>query len=139
MASATSPLFGKYRVVRQQDGGIAAAVELRLPTGDKNELRGLDVTRTFSGIWSKGGRVSPHANIGYEFWSDNCADLPDGTSSSRTSQSTPSAWSSRPIHERQWWSTSSAAASFMGADRLSDVSRDRTEPRSTRWSGFRKA
>ena len=65
-------VFGKYRVLRQEDGGLAAAVELRLPTGDKNALRGLDVTRTLvSGIWSKGGRVSPHANIGYEFWSDS--------------------------------------------------------------------
>jgi hypothetical protein len=65
-------VFGKYRLLRQQDGGIAAAIELRLPTGDKNALRGLDVTRTLvSAIWSKGGRVSPHANIGYEFWSDS--------------------------------------------------------------------
>ncbi len=65
-------VFAKYRVLRQEDGGIAAAVELRLPTGDKNALRGLDITRTLvSGIWSKGGRVSPHANVGYEFWSDS--------------------------------------------------------------------
>ena len=65
-------LFGKYRILRQRDGGFSAAVELRAPTGDKNALRGLNVTRTLiSGIWSKGGKVSPHANIGYEFWSDS--------------------------------------------------------------------
>jgi hypothetical protein len=64
-------VFGKYLFLRQQDGGVAASVEVRLPTGDKNALRGLDVTRTLvSLIWSQGGRVSPHANVGYEVWSD---------------------------------------------------------------------
>ena len=64
-------VFGKYRLLRQQDGGLAAAIEVRLPTGDKEALRGLDVTRTLTSlIWSRGGRISPHANVGYEFWSD---------------------------------------------------------------------
>src|SRR5689334_1665934 len=63
-------LYGKYRFFRQDGGGAAAAVEVRLPTGDKDELRGLDVTRTLASvIWSHGGKVSPHANVGYEFWS----------------------------------------------------------------------
>ena len=67
-------IFGKYRFLRRAEGGAAAAVELRLPTGDKNSLRGLDVTRTLvSVVWSQGGRVSPHANVGYEFWSDDVA------------------------------------------------------------------
>jgi len=65
-------IFGKYRVLRQESGGVAAAFEVRLPTGDKSYLRGLDVTRTLvSAIWSHGGKISPHANIGYEFWSDS--------------------------------------------------------------------
>jgi hypothetical protein len=63
-------VFGKYRLVRHDDGGLAAAVELRLPTGNKDALRGLDVTRTLvSAIWSQGGKISPHLNVGYEFWS----------------------------------------------------------------------
>jgi Putative MetA-pathway of phenol degradation len=63
-------IFGKYRIVRHNDGGVAAAIEARLPTGDKDALRGLNVTRTLvSGIWSQGGTVSPHVNVGYEFWS----------------------------------------------------------------------
>jgi hypothetical protein len=63
-------IFGKYLLWRQTDGGIAAAFDLRLPTGDKDELRGLDITRTTASlVWSKGGRISPHANIGFEFWS----------------------------------------------------------------------
>ena len=45
-------------------------MELRLPTGDSDELRGTGVTRTLvSAIWSRGGKVAPHANAGYEFWS----------------------------------------------------------------------
>lgn len=67
-------IFGKYRLFRREEGGAAAAVEFRLPTGDRNAFRGLEVTRTLvSGIWSLGGRVSPHANVGYEFWSDEVA------------------------------------------------------------------
>lgn len=63
-------IFGKYLLWRQGEGGIAAAFDLRLPTGDRDALRGLDVTRTTAAlVWSKGGRVSPHANVGFEFWS----------------------------------------------------------------------
>ena len=63
-------IFGKYLLWRQTDGGIAAAFDVRLPTGDKDELRGLDITRTTAAlVWSKGGRISPHANVGFEFWS----------------------------------------------------------------------
>ena len=63
-------IFGKYLLWRQTDGGIAVAFDIRLPTGDENELRGLDTTRTTASlVWSKGGRVSPHANLGFEYWS----------------------------------------------------------------------
>jgi hypothetical protein len=72
-------IFGKYQVWRHQEGGFAVAAEMRLPTGDKNAFRGLDVTRTLvSGIWSLGGRVSPHANVGYEFWSSEVPISADG-------------------------------------------------------------
>jgi hypothetical protein len=65
-------VFGKYSFFQRGGGGAAAAIEFRLPTGDQNAFRGLDVTRTLvSGIWSLGGKVSPHANVGYEFWSDD--------------------------------------------------------------------
>jgi len=65
-------LFAKYIVMKSADGGLAGTVELHMPTGDKNELRGLGITRTLvAAIWSKGGRLSPHANVGYEFWSDH--------------------------------------------------------------------
>ena len=44
---------------------------MRFPTGDRDNLRGLGVTRTLlSFIASSGqGRFRPHANVGYEWWS----------------------------------------------------------------------
>jgi hypothetical protein len=63
-------VFGKYLLWRQVDGGLAVAFDIRLPTGDEDELRGLDTTRTTAAlVWSKGGRISPHANFGFEYWS----------------------------------------------------------------------
>jgi hypothetical protein len=63
-------VFGKYRFWKQEEGGAAAAIELRLPSGSKDNLRGLGVSRTLiSGVWSHGGTFSPHVKFGYEFWS----------------------------------------------------------------------
>ena len=73
-------IFGKYQLYKHENGGVAAAVELRFPSGDQNELRGLGVTRTLAAlIWSKGGKISPHANVGYEFWSANVPIATDGS------------------------------------------------------------
>lgn len=63
-------IIGKYRLRHDAQGGVSAAVEVHLPTGDTNDARGTGVTRTLvSAIWSRGGKVAPHANLGYEFWS----------------------------------------------------------------------
>ena len=68
-------IVGKYRVLPKADGGIALMVQLHLPTGDEHNLRGLGITRTMiGGVWSMGGRVSPHVNLGYEFWSDSVGE-----------------------------------------------------------------
>jgi hypothetical protein len=68
--------LAKYRFVRfgtelNDTGGIAALVNLRLPTGDRDNLRGLGVTRTLAAVVYSGtfGRIRPHLNGGYEFWS----------------------------------------------------------------------
>jgi len=64
-------VFGKYRFLKAAEGGLAAQVEVRLPSGDPNNFRGTGVVRTLASIvWSRGGRVSPHADVGYEIWSD---------------------------------------------------------------------
>ena len=65
-------IVGKYGVWASQDrrSGVAALVTLRVPTGDADNLRGVDVWRTLlSGAASAGfGRLSVHATGGYEFW-----------------------------------------------------------------------
>lgn len=61
---------GKYHFWHHQEGGLAVEVQLRWPTGDVNNLRGTGVARSsFIAIWSRGGKISPHVNAGYEFWS----------------------------------------------------------------------
>lgn len=65
-------IFGKYRFWQRGSGGMAAQVEIRMPTGDEDNLRGLGITRTqLSAIWSHAGKFAPHATVGYEFWSDD--------------------------------------------------------------------
>jgi hypothetical protein len=66
----------KYRFVKfggptiPDPGGIALVVNTHLPTGSRENLRGLGVGRTLvSGVVSGGrGRVSPHAMVGFEYW-----------------------------------------------------------------------
>jgi hypothetical protein len=69
--------LAKYRFVRfgtglPDPGGIALAVNMRLPTGDREALRGLGVYRTLASLVVSSGarRFRPHANAGYEWWSD---------------------------------------------------------------------
>ena len=75
----------KYRFMKFGDelpdpGGIAALVTMHLPTGDKENLRGLGVNRTGVTIVGSGrmGRLQPHANFGYEWWSDG-VDVPNAS------------------------------------------------------------
>ena len=68
---------GKYRLWRGPNArsGLAAHVTLRAPTGNADQLRGIDPWRTMvSGTASVGvGRLSVHGTAGYEFWSDSVA------------------------------------------------------------------
>jgi hypothetical protein len=68
--------IAKYRFVKfkggdlPDPGGIALLVTMRLPTGDRDNFRGLGVTRTLVGAVASGGRgrVRPHGSAGFEFW-----------------------------------------------------------------------
>jgi hypothetical protein len=76
-------LMAKYRFLRfggtpppdapveADPGGVALIGTARLPTGSKDNLRGLGITRVLGGlVVSFGrGRLRPHANVGYEWWS----------------------------------------------------------------------
>src|SRR5262249_20310131 len=57
----------KYHFLRRAGGGLAAAVDLRLPTGDANELLGAGgVQAKFLLIASSArGRFGQHVNLGY--------------------------------------------------------------------------
>jgi hypothetical protein len=60
----------KYRFLdADQGGGIAAAIDLRLPTGDKEKLLGTGATRTKLLFIASGefSHFSPHVNVGYTF------------------------------------------------------------------------
>lgn len=58
----------KYRFLSFGGGGIAAAVDVRLPTGDQEQLLGAGTQTKLFVVASGGtGRVSPHVNVGYTF------------------------------------------------------------------------
>ena len=57
----------KYRFVNTTGGGLAAAVDVRLPTGDENQLLGAGGTQAkfLLVASSQRGRVGQHLNLGY--------------------------------------------------------------------------
>jgi hypothetical protein len=60
-------------------GGLAVMATVTVPTGDKNQLRGLGVTRTLVSFIASGGRarVRPHVNAGFEYWSKGLSVVSD--------------------------------------------------------------
>ena len=60
-------LRGKYDALRTDRAGVALAADLRIPTGDENDLLGAGATRVKAfGIGSIHlGSFSPHVNLGY--------------------------------------------------------------------------
>lgn len=73
---------GKYNLLRQDHGALALALDVRLPTGDEDDLLGTGATQTklfFIGS-TRFGKFAPHINIGYTHsgsGSDTVGDLPD--------------------------------------------------------------
>jgi hypothetical protein len=76
----------KLRVARfgeeQPDpGGVALMLTTRLPTGNRENFRGLGITRVLGqGLVSFGkGKVRPHGNIGFEWWEKGLTTITDFT------------------------------------------------------------
>lgn len=69
-------LRGKYRFFDATGGGLAAGIDVRLPTGDSEQLLGTGGTQVkIAFIGSMGqGPFSPHVNMGYTFSSGGSAD-----------------------------------------------------------------
>ena len=65
-------LRARYNIVQRGAQGIAAAVDLRLPTGDEEELLGLRTTQAKMYFIASAGNdmFSPHVNIGYTLSGD---------------------------------------------------------------------
>ena len=74
-------LRGKLGLGQGDWGGFAAAVDVRLPTGDAADLLGTGSTQVKGFLIASGGktRFSPHVNLGYTFTgdSDTFGELPD--------------------------------------------------------------
>jgi hypothetical protein len=70
----------KYHLLRVAGGGLAAAVDLRLPTGDENELLGAGGTEAkfLLVASSERGRFGQHMNIGYTAAHGVVAGTPTG-------------------------------------------------------------
>ncbi|HVJ28352.1 MAG TPA: transporter, partial [Vicinamibacterales bacterium] len=68
----------KYNVFRAGGGGLAAAVDVRTPTGDESNLLGTGGVQTkLYGIGSFAvGKLSPHINAGYTFSTKGALDAP---------------------------------------------------------------
>ncbi|MEO6236805.1 MAG: hypothetical protein ABIQ52_07365, partial [Vicinamibacterales bacterium] len=69
--------LAKYRLVKfsgapiPDPGGIALIVNARMPTGSRENLRGLGIARTLVSAVASGGRgrLRPHGSAGFEYWS----------------------------------------------------------------------
>jgi hypothetical protein len=59
----------KYNVLKRDALGVAGGLDLRLPTGDANNLLGTGVTETrvYVILSDAVGRFTPHVNLGYTF------------------------------------------------------------------------
>ena len=62
-------LRAKYRFFNAAGGGLAAGVDLRLPTGDSEQLLGTGGAQLKVGLIGSmaSGPFSPHVNVGYTF------------------------------------------------------------------------
>ena len=70
-------LRAKYNFVRQNANALAASIDLRLPTGDEDNLLGTGATQTKLMFIASGeyGLLAPHASFGYTFSNGNVSDL----------------------------------------------------------------
>jgi hypothetical protein len=71
--------FYSFGTGQPDPGGLAAMVTVTVPTGDKDQFRGLGVTRTLlTLIASSGqGRLRPHGNVGFGYWSKGLSVVSD--------------------------------------------------------------
>lgn len=61
-------LRAKGKIWSGEHSGVALGIDIRVPTGDEKNFLGAGAMglKPFA-VWSRGGRVSPHVNIGYQW------------------------------------------------------------------------
>lgn len=66
-------LRGKYRFLDAAGGGLAAGIDVRMPTGDAEQLLGAGGVQTKVSLLGSmaSGPFSPHVNLGYTFSQDS--------------------------------------------------------------------
>jgi hypothetical protein len=71
--------FHSFGTGQPDPGGLAAMVTMTLPTGDREQLRGLGVTRTLVSLIASSGqaRLRPHGNVGFGYWSKGVSVVSD--------------------------------------------------------------
>lgn len=76
--------FHSFGQGQPDPGGLAVMVSMRLPTGSKENLRGLGVTRTQVSLIASSGkaRFRPHANAGFEYWDKSVGVISEATNRS---------------------------------------------------------
>lgn len=67
-------LRGRYSLAARGASGVAVGVDVRLPTGDADNMLGTGATQTRAFFIASGGRrFSPHVNLGYTVSTGNAA------------------------------------------------------------------
>ena len=99
--------LAKYHFWHHHEGGFAGQLEVRLPTGDTDELRGLGVVRTQASLYLVAGRhgIATRQHRIRRLVPTRSQSRPREASSRRTSGGMPPASSSHPMHVSLSWPT----------------------------------
>ena len=91
-------VFGKYHFWHRDGGGLAAELQVTLPTG-KLQRPSWHRSHAHAGFGDlvAGRKTSPHANVGYELWSKAVPFNDTVDASLETKSNTDSEWNSRLI------------------------------------------
>jgi hypothetical protein len=118
-------LRGKYRLFDAAGGGIAAGVDLRVPTGDSTQLLGTGGTQTkLSFIGSMAAaRFSPHVNMGYTFSQGGGSEGPLAVTGEAPDEFSYAAGFDTAVHERLTLSFDVIGRTLRDVGRLVSVNR----------------
>ena len=86
----------KGKIWSGERSGVALGIDIRVPTGDEKNFLGAGAMglKPFA-AWSRGGRVSPYVNVGYQWNGDSILEAilqQERKQSCRTTSSTISEW-----------------------------------------------